>query len=172
MNAHHASSPSPNSPAWPVTLYYDGSCRLCSAEIHNLMARDTAGRLRFVDCSPADFASGPAPRAALMQAIHAVDAQGHVYVGVDTFRVAYEAVGLGLVSGVLGLPLVKQIAERAYPVVVRNRYRLPAWLIGPLFERAARRAAQRSAACRDGVCERPRATEQQAQQQQQQQRGA
>jgi predicted DCC family thiol-disulfide oxidoreductase YuxK len=140
------------SPAYPLTLYYDGSCRLCSGEIRHLQARDRAGRLAFVDCSPADFTGGPAPRAALMEAIHAVDAAGRVYVGVDTFRAAYAAAGLPLVSGLLGLPLVSQAARRAYPVLVRHRYRLPGWLIGPLFERAARRAARRSAGCREGIC--------------------
>ena len=48
-------------PAYPVTLYYDGSCQLCSGEMRNLRARDTAGRLAFVDCSPEGFAGGPAP---------------------------------------------------------------------------------------------------------------
>lgn len=140
-------------PSFPLTLYYDGSCRLCSAEILNLKARDTAGRLALVDCSPEDFSGGPAPRAALMNAIHAVDATGRVYVGIDTFRAAYAAAGMPWIRTILGLPLISQAARRAYPVLVRNRYRLPGWLIGPLFERPARRALQRSAGCHGGACE-------------------
>lgn len=140
-------------PSYPLTLYYDGSCRLCSAEIRNLKARDMAGRLALVDCSPADFSGGPAPRAALMNAIHAVDAAGRVYVGIDTFRAAYAAAGLPVVHTILGLPIVSGLARRAYPVLVRHRYRLPGWLIGPLFERAARRAARHSAGCREGACD-------------------
>lgn len=142
-------------PRYPLTLYYDASCQLCSAEIRNLKARDTEGRLLLVDCSPADFREGPAPREALMNAIHAVDADGRVFVGVETFRVAYGAVGLRAVSRALGLPGIAQVAERAYPVLVRNRYRLPRWLIGRLFERAARRATMRSSACTAGACESP-----------------
>ncbi|MDI3381315.1 thiol-disulfide oxidoreductase DCC family protein [Xenophilus aerolatus] len=148
MNIHLTS-------AYPVTLYYDGSCRLCSGEIRNLMARDTAGRLAFVDCSPEGFVGGPAPRAALMDAIHAVDAAGRVYTGVETFRVAYAAVGLPVVSTLLGLPGLSHAAARAYPVLVRHRHRLPAWLIEPFLDRAARRAAVRSANCRDGACALP-----------------
>ena len=87
-----------------------------------------------------------------MNAIHAVDAAGRVYVGIDTFRAAYAAAGLPWVGAMLGLPLVSGLARRAYPVLVRNRYRLPGWLVGTLFERAARRAQRRSAACRDGAC--------------------
>ena len=140
-------------PTYPLTLYYDGSCRLCSAEIRNLKARDRAERLALVDCSPEDFSGGPAPRAALMNAIHGVDATGRIYVGIDTFRAAYAAAGLPCVQTLLGLPVVSELARRAYPVLVRNRYRLPGWLIGPLFERAARRAARNSAGCREGACE-------------------
>lgn len=145
----------PPSPAYPVTLYYDASCRLCSGEIRNLRARDTAGRLAFVDCSPEGFTGGPAPRAALMEAIHAVDAAGRVYTGVATFRVAYAAVGLPMVSALLGLPGVSHVAARAYPVLVRHRHRLPGWLIEPFLDRAARRALLRSAACRNGACALP-----------------
>jgi predicted DCC family thiol-disulfide oxidoreductase YuxK len=146
-------------PAYPATLYYDGSCALCAGEMRNLMLRNGAGRLRFVDCSPADFDAGPAPRAALMAAMHAQDAAGRIYTGIEAFRVAYGAVGLPLVSGVLGLPVVAQLTARAYPVLARNRHRLPRWLIAPLFEhasrRAAERAARRSAACAGGACELP-----------------
>lgn len=143
-------------PSYPVTVYYDGGCRFCSAEIQNLMIRNTEGRLSFVDCSPADFDSGPAPRAALMNAIHGVDAQGRLFVGVDTFRVAYRAVGLGWVTALLSAPALNRLAERGYPWLVRNRYRIPQWLVTPVFEWASRRAANAAArnarACQDGAC--------------------
>ncbi|MDA7417429.1 DUF393 domain-containing protein [Xenophilus arseniciresistens] len=146
-------------PRYPLTLYYDGSCRLCSAEIRNLQARDGAARLRFVDCSAADFSGGPAPLEAMMAAIHAVDAAGRVYVGVPTLRAAYAAVGLTGRSSLLALPGVRGLAARAYQLLARNRHHLPDHLIELLFERASQHAAQRAvrrtAACREGACERP-----------------
>jgi len=145
-------------PLYPATLYYDGTCQLCAAEMHNLMTRNVDGRLLFVDCSPPDFDGGPAPRAAMMNAMHALDAGGRIYTGIEAFRVAYAAVGLPIVSSVLGLPGIAQLMARAYPVLARNRQRLPRWLIAPLFERASRSAAQRAArrasACSGGACER------------------
>lgn len=60
--------------AWPVQVYYDASCRLCAAEMHNLRVRDQAGRLAFVDCSAPGFAGGPAPTAQPMRAMHCQDA--------------------------------------------------------------------------------------------------
>jgi predicted DCC family thiol-disulfide oxidoreductase YuxK len=140
---------------YPVTLYYDGSCRLCSGEMRNLRAHDTAGRLAFVDCSPEGFTGGPAPRAALMTTLHAVDAAGRVYTGIESFRVAHAAIGLPTISALLGLPGLSQAAARAYPVLARHRHRLPAWLVEPFLERAARRAARRAASCRDGACTLP-----------------
>ena len=140
-------------PAFPLTVYFDGSCRLCSAEINNLKARDAEGRLTLVDCSPLDFTGGPAPRAALMDAIHAVDANDQVFVGVDTFRAIYAAAGLPWVSTILGLPLVSRLAQLGYPLLVRNRYRLPDRLVSALFDRAARQAVRRGAGCRNGVCD-------------------
>lgn len=132
---------------YPLTIYYDGSCQLCSAEIRNLQLRDTQAHLRFVDCSPADFIS-PVPgadRAALMNAIHGVDAGGQVLRAVDLFEAAYRAVGLPCVSRLMAHPLIRPLADCAYPWVVRNRYRLPRGLIHGVFERAARRAAERAA---------------------------
>lgn len=144
---------------YPVTLWYDGSCRLCSGEIRNLAIRDTRARLRFVDCSAEDFQGGPAPREQLMNAIHAVDARGRVFIGVDSFEVAYRAVGLEFIARLLTARWLRPWAVRAYPWVVRNRHRLPGWLIGPLFDRLARRAARRAAArasaCRDDACAAP-----------------
>ncbi|MDN4587264.1 DUF393 domain-containing protein [Xenophilus aerolatus] len=142
-------------PVYPVTLYYDGSCRLCSGEMRNLRVRDTAGRLAFVDCSPEDFTGGPAPRAALMTTIHAVDAAGHVYTGIESFREAHAAVGLPIVSALLGLPGISHAAARAYPLLARHRRRLPAWLVEPFLDRAARRAARHADSCRDGACTLP-----------------
>lgn len=150
----------PNDAAlYPLTLFYDGSCPLCSAEIRNLRLRDTGARLRFVDCSPAGFVS-PIPgstQADLMQQMHGLGAQGQVLRAVELFEAAYRAVGLAWVSRLLAHPLVRPIAERAYPWVARHRHRLPHPLIQGLFERAARRAAQRAAqaSCGDGVCGRP-----------------
>lgn len=140
-------------PLYPLTLYYDGSCPLCSAEILNLQLRNADGRLRFVDCSPADFAS-PIPgttRADLMRQMHGLGARGQVLRAVDVFQAAYRAVGLPGVSRLLAHPLLRPLADRAYPWVARGRHRLPRALVRGLFERAARRAAERAVRARCGT---------------------
>ncbi|AGU48887.1 putative thiol-disulfide oxidoreductase DCC [Variovorax paradoxus B4] len=138
----------PTIAAYPLTVYFDAACALCTAEMSAMQARDSAARLNLVDCSPAGFDAGPAPRAALMTAIHAVDAAGQVFVGVPAIRACRDAVGLPSGSFLLDLPLVAPLAERAYAVLARNRYRLPHWLVALL----AGKAARSSRTCAGGNC--------------------
>ena len=133
---------------YPLTVYYDATCALCSAEMSGMKARDAAERLQLVDCSPPAFDAGPAPREALMTAIHAVDAAGQVLAGVPAIRACRDAVGLPSGSFLLDLPLVAPLADRAYAVLARNRYRLPRWLVALL----AGKAARSSATCAGGNC--------------------
>ncbi|KQX34567.1 thiol-disulfide oxidoreductase DCC family protein [Variovorax sp. Root434] len=135
----------PALPAYPLTIYFDASCAICSAEMGSLKARDAAARLQLVDCSPAAFSSGPAPRNALMASIHVSDAEGRVFVGVPAIRICRTAVGLSSGSFLLDLPLVAPLADRAYALLARNRYRIPRWL-------AARLAGRVAPSCDDGNC--------------------
>lgn len=133
--------------AYPMTIYYDASCALCNGEMTNLMLRNTQGLLVFVDASPDDFIS-PVPntsRHALMNMIHAVRADGQIARGVEVFRLAYGAVGLGWVTAPTTWPVLRQLADRTYPWLVRNRYRVPRPLVALMFEGPTRRAAERAA---------------------------
>ncbi len=147
-----------SAPIYPLTVFYDASCQLCSSEMRNLMLRNQAGLLHFVDCSPASFVSplDGVDRGEMMNCIHAQQADGTVISGVEVFRRSYEAVGLGWVTAISKWPLVGALADKAYPVLVRNRYRIPAWVTHALFEGPTRRAAEKAAARRcdtGGVCE-------------------
>jgi predicted DCC family thiol-disulfide oxidoreductase YuxK len=134
--------------AYPLTVYFDATCILCTAEMRAMKVRDSAARLELVDCSPAGFDAGPAPREALMTAIHVVDSAGQVFVGVPAIRVCRDAVGLPSGSFLLDLPWVAPLADRAYGVLARNRYRLPGWLVALL----AGKAARSSRTCAGGNC--------------------
>jgi predicted DCC family thiol-disulfide oxidoreductase YuxK len=140
--------------AYPLTLLYEETCPLCKLEIDNLKARNGAGLLRFVDVSAPDFDPVPygVPLADLLEAIHAVKADGGMVKGVGVFRLAYAAVGLGWITRPTGWPLLKPLFDRGYVHLARNRHRISekfAWL---LFGIAAKRAERRSRACKDGNC--------------------
>ena len=146
---------------FPLTIYYDASCRLCNAEMNNLMLRNQAGKLVFVDASSADLQTAPAPKAELMRAIHGVGADGTVYTGVDCLSRAYLGIGWAWVPQLINLPGIASVTRLLYPVFARNRYRLPQAPVVWIFEQAMRRAARRhaeqtaarSAACASGSCE-------------------
>ena len=144
--------------AYPLTLYYDASCPLCNAEMHNLMLRNEAGRLAFVDASAADFAS-PVPgigREQMMAAMHGVWADGRVSRGVEAIHAAYVAVGLGHVTAFTQWPGVAPLLALLYPHFARHRQRVPHRLVQALFEGPIRRSAQAAHArmnCRASGCE-------------------
>ncbi len=156
MNAAHHANTGPD-PLYPLTLYFDGACPLCSAEMENLRLRDTEARLRFVNIAALGFdpATAGASWDELMRTLHARAADGRLLRGVEALRAAYTAVGFGAVMAALGHPLLARLAEHTYPWVARNRNRLPRRLVQLVVERAARRAAKLAAQQRckpDGVC--------------------
>lgn len=140
--------------AYPLTLLYEEACPLCKLEIDNLKARNDKGLLRFVDVSAPDFDPVPygVPLSDMLEAIHAVKADGGMVKGVAVFRLAYGAVGLGWMTRPTGWRLLKPVFDRAYVHLARNRHLLSerfAWL---LFGIAAKRAERRSRPCKDGHC--------------------
>jgi predicted DCC family thiol-disulfide oxidoreductase YuxK len=136
-----------NSSTYPLTIYYDASCPVCDGEMHNLMLRNTDGMLVFVDASAPDFVSPLAglAQADLLNLIHARKANGEVVRSVEVLRLAYRAVGLGWVAAAASWPGLRQLADRAYPWLAHNRYRIPRPLVRLLFEGPTRRAAERVA---------------------------
>lgn len=146
--------------AYPLTLYYDASCPLCNAEMSNLMLRNDAGRLAFVDASAAGFTSPVAGvgREQMMLAMHGVWADGRVSRGVDAIHEAYVAVGLGHVTAFTQWPIVSSGLAWLYPRFARHRQRVPRWLVRALFEGPIRRSAQAAHArmnCHAAGCELP-----------------
>ena len=145
--------------SYPLTLLYDESCPLCKLEIDNLRARDTRDLLRFIDVSADDFddARYHASKKEMMEIIHAVRVDGSIVKGVEVFRLAYGAVGLGWITAPTNFPLLKPLFDWAYIRVARNRYRLSNRFSGMLFkiaaDRAAKRALKNSQTCKDGRCE-------------------
>ena len=147
---------------YPLTLFFDSACPMCSAEMQALGVRDAFAHLRFADVHAEGFVP-PAgtTMTALMEAIHGRTADGRVVVGVEALRLAYAAVGLGWIAAPTAWPLLRGASERAYRWVARHRYALPRWLglaarLRPseaATRRAAEAAAQR-ARCTDSTCQR------------------
>ena len=132
----------PDSPAYPLQIFYDGSCSVCAAEMDVYRRKEHAGRLQFVDISGPGF--DPAPYGitleAFMYEMHAIDRENHVYRGVEAFAAIWQAFPASTLYGLLGalvmFPGVNLLARTAYWSFARIRKFLP----------------KNYAACRDGTC--------------------
>ncbi|HSH88782.1 MAG TPA: DUF393 domain-containing protein [Ramlibacter sp.] len=142
---------------YPLTLLFDGACPICRLEMDRLAQFDKLRRLVFVDIAAPGFDATPygATLDAMQRLIHAMRPDRTLVVGVEVFRLAYGAVGWGLVFAPASLPGLNFLAERAYALFARNRYRVSALLQPLLVRMAAAQAARRTEnACDAAACER------------------
>lgn len=111
---------------WQIRVLYDGECPLCSREIRFLGRRDRGRkRIQFEDISRPEFdpATYGLDDGQVMARIHGVLPDGAVVEGVEVFRRAYAAVGMGWLVAPTRWPGLRQLAEFAYRLFARNRLR-------------------------------------------------
>lgn len=102
-----------------ITVYYDGLCRVCAAEIGFYRRAQGSESIRFVDIFSPDFdvQSESLDAAAIHKELHVRKSDGSVVIGVDAFVAIWEV-----------LPRYRFIVKLAklYPVgaVLRLGYRL------------------------------------------------
>ncbi len=119
------------SPRFPLNVFYDGSCIVCAAEIEHYLRKDRDGKLLAIDISTPDF--DPAPHQILladfMHQLHAIDQDGQVFKGVDSFWAIWQAFPTSTVYGIMGriirLPVVNRFARIGYWLFARIRPFLP-----------------------------------------------
>ena len=109
------------------TVLIDGDCPLCRREAAMLRRLDRGrGRLALVDIAAPDFEPGRHGRThdELMGEIHGVRPDGSLVTGVEVFRHAYDAVGLGWLLAPTGWPGLRRVFDAIYVWFARNRLRL------------------------------------------------
>lgn len=113
---------------YPLTVWFDGACPLCSREMAFMQRLDRKRRLRFCDFSAPDYnvAANGIPLPELAAVIHARWEDETVIRGVEVFRAIWQAVGLGFLTRMSRLPLIDPLAVKAYAWFARNRL----WLTG------------------------------------------
>lgn len=114
---------------WPMQVYFDGACPLCSREARHWKARDKHGRIEWVDIAARDFdarAHGLDP-AELQKMMHARLADGRVVTQVRAFVEIWKAIPTWwnwLLRLLLKVPGMMWVAGIFYRTFARNRYRL------------------------------------------------
>ena len=142
-----------------LTVYYDGTCALCSAEMNEIRAMDAAGEMAFVDCAAPGFDDRglAATQAQMLEALHVRDALGDWHRGVDAIALVYATVGAPWLAHAWAHPLTRPFTRRLYPWIVRHRHRLSALglhLVAPKALRlfARRHGTHAPAYCTHGNC--------------------
>jgi len=109
-----------------VEIFYDGECPLCTREVALLRRYDRRAGILFTDIAAQGFDAGALglTQHDLMARIHGRLRDGTVIEGVEVFRRAYQAIGLGLLVPLTRLPGISQLLDAAYRLFARNRLRL------------------------------------------------
>jgi predicted DCC family thiol-disulfide oxidoreductase YuxK len=110
-----------------LEIFFDGECPLCRREIAMLSRLDRRGRLGLTDIAEPGFdpTSTGRDHATLMGRIHArALPSGEMLEGVEVFRRAYDAVGLGALVALTRPRPIAAVLERGYVWFARNRLRL------------------------------------------------
>lgn len=113
-----------------LTLYYDGNCPFCMAEMRRLSAWNTASNLAFVDIARPGFDPGElgVDLAALNRALHSRTGEGRLLVGLDSMLAAYTLVGRGWMVWPLRLRPLRPLLAMLYRAFARHRYAMSRWL--------------------------------------------
>ena len=129
-----------------LTIYYDALCPLCHREMQQIKRRDLQQKITLVDINRIDFEDTypHIDRIKANQILHGQRASGELLLGLDVTHAAWSLVGAGKFTGLLRLPLIRQVADRAYLLFARHRYRI-SWLLTGKKRLAGR-------ACPDGTC--------------------
>lgn len=107
------------------TLFYDGQCPICNAEIARLEAH-LDDNLVCVDIH--SEASAPVDKSALFSQLHLLKADGELLVGLEANVVAWQHTKWRVLASILLWPVIRWFAELAYR----------AWLIWYQRQRATR----------------------------------
>ncbi len=111
-----------------LTVYYDGLCPLCNRTVIILSHFDLLGAISFKDLQTyAKYcrALDAVPPAELLTDLYAVDMQGNLFSGVDTYtRILSAMVYPAPVAWFIRLPGIYQIAKATYRRIADNRTRL------------------------------------------------
>lgn len=102
------------------TLYYDGKCALCAAEIDSLR-KERGAALALVDIHSMDAPEDE--RDALLRTLHLQQADGTWLEGADANVAAWRGTSKARLLGALRWPLIRHAVDLVYRVWAAWRYR-------------------------------------------------
>lgn len=115
-----------------LTIFYDGGCPLCMAEMRQLQASDRDGKLVFVNLHDVDF-SERYPHIDPVRAdrlLHGQLESGELLHGLDVTCLAWSLVGKHKWLSVLRWPILRPLSDLAYRLFARYRHGISRLLTG------------------------------------------
>lgn len=115
-----------------LTLFYDGFCPLCVAEMTKLKAYDKGGNLNLEDIQLPDFKERYPDLSwqDLNDRIHGQLSDGTIITGLDVTYLAWKYVGKGWVYAPLRWPIIRWFADGFYNYFARHRYTISYLITG------------------------------------------
>ena len=115
-----------------LTIFYDGYCPLCAAEMRTLQSLDTNNRLQLEDIHANDFTERY-PHIDPIEAdrlLHGQLADGKVIKGLDVTCLAWQLVGKHKWMQMLRWPIIRVFADMGYKVFARYRHQISSFVTG------------------------------------------
>jgi predicted DCC family thiol-disulfide oxidoreductase YuxK len=116
-----------------LTMFYDGLCPLCQAEIQFLSGRNHAGLLTFVDINSDQYSPNEVG-VSCDQALASMCAQyenGELIQGVEVFSAAYKRANLPKLAWIFSRPLLRPFWNTGYRLFAKHRHAISR-AVGPL----------------------------------------
>ena len=115
-----------------LTIFYDGGCPLCVAEMQHLYERNGQNKIAFEDIYADDFGER-FPHINQQKAdriLHGQRADGQIILGLDVTYQAWTLVGKRHWVAVLRWPIIKHVADAVYLLFARYRNTISKLLTG------------------------------------------
>jgi predicted DCC family thiol-disulfide oxidoreductase YuxK len=116
-----------------LTLFYDGACPLCRAEIQFLSRRNQQGLLAFVDINSEHYRPellGVSCEQALA-AMYAQYEDGKLISGVEVFSAAYTRANLKVLAWIFSRKSLRPVLNASYRFFAKNRHAISK-ICGPI----------------------------------------
>lgn len=130
-----------------ITMYYDDTCILCTTNAMTMQnkAPDKINIIPAHSQYALDIlAKHNITELDIMTYVVVQDELGQMHKGMNAVRLLYKTANVPFHS-LLYFPIIKQMSDVIYPIVAKNRYRTPKWLIKLIYSKVAN-------PCETGVC--------------------
>lgn len=127
-----------------ITMYYDETCILCTTNAIT-MQNKAPDKITIIPAHSAldKLSKHNISELDIMTYVVVEDELGQMHKGMNAVRLLYKTANVPFYQ-VLYLPIIKQISDLIYPIIAKNRHKIPKWLIKFIYGKVAD--------CQNGVC--------------------